>query len=124
MSLHLRIFVLLIVLVYFVMLFYLLAKRSLNLKYTLLWIFSGIVMLVLGMFPQLLEMFSSFIGVQTPMNALFAVVLFCLVIILVSLTSIVSKQNDRTKQLIQATALMEHRLRALEEQISSGTTEE
>ena len=38
--------------VYFVLLFLLLKKRSLHLKYTLLWIFSGILMLVLAVFPR------------------------------------------------------------------------
>ena len=44
----LQIVMILAVAVYFVLLFLLLKKRSLHLKYTLLWIFSGILMLVLA----------------------------------------------------------------------------
>ena len=112
----LQIVMLFAVAVYFVLLLLLLKKRSLHLKYTLLWIFSGILMLVLAVFPHLLDWFAALIGIYDPTNALFSLIFFCVIIILMSLTAIVSKQNEKTKQLAQAVAILEQRVRELEEE--------
>lgn len=99
------------VLLYFTCLIFLLKKRSLNIKYTLLWIFSGVLMLLLAVFPEILNRFATIVGVYDPTNALFALILFCIIIILMSLTAIVSKLNEKNKQLAQAIAKIEKRLR-------------
>ena len=99
---------------YFVVLVYLLKKKSLNLKYTLLWIFAGGFMLLLVLFPQLLHLFADAVGIYEDTNALFAAIFFCLILILMSLTAIVSKMNERIKQLSQYAALLEKRLRDVE----------
>ena len=99
---------------YFLIVFRLLKRKNLNLKYTLLWLFSGIVMLVLALFPQILSWVSELVGIYTPTNALFAFTFFCVIIILMSLTAIVSKLNEKSKRLIQSLALMDKRIRELE----------
>lgn len=110
----LRVAMLIAIVIYFVLLLHLLKKKSLNLKYTLLWIFSGCLMLFLSIFPQLLNWFASLVGIYEPTNALFAIIFFCIIIILMSLTSIVSKMNEKLKRIIQTIALVEKRVRELE----------
>ena len=110
----LQIAILCAIVVYFGLLVFFLKKRTLHLKYTLLWLLSGILMLLLTLFPSLLEGLASFLGVYAPTNALFAIIIFCLIIILVSITAIVSKLNDRVKRLTQSQALLEKRIRELE----------
>ena len=114
-STSLRISFLFAILVYFIILFILLKRKSLSLRYTLLWLFSGFLMLIIIIFPQLLFAFSSLVGIEVQSNALFAVLFFCIIIILVSLTSIISKQNEMTKRLVQECARLEKRIRELEE---------
>lgn len=109
-----QIIMLLAVVCYFVLLILLLRKKMLNLKYGLLWIFSGVLMLILAIFPGILNSFSRLVGIASPTNALFAVILFCVMIILMSLTAIVSGLNNKVKRLAQAIALLENRLRAVE----------
>lgn len=111
----LRILLLIAVCIYFVMIFHLLKRKTLNLKYTLLWLASGFIMLILVAFPQLLQSFAKLVGIYSPMNALFSVELFCIIIILMSLTAIVSKLNEKNKTLAQSIALLEKRLRDVEE---------
>ncbi len=111
----LRIALLLAVVAYFLLLIYLLKKRTLNIKYSLLWLFSGILMLLLAACPQILSWFAKAVGISTPVNALFAVALFCVICIVMSLTAIVSKLNERVKRLTQAYALLEKRLQDREE---------
>lgn len=115
MSITLQASMLLAVGLYFFLLLRLLKKKSLNLKYTLLWIFSGILMLVLALFPGLLSVVAKLIGVYAPTNALFALILFCVIMILMSLTAIVSKLNERVKRVSQAYALLEKRVREQKE---------
>ncbi len=111
----LRIAILIAVFIYFFILIMLLRQKRLNLRYTLLWLFSGLLMLILAIFPQLLGGITHLLGIQLQSNALFAIMLFCMMIILMSMTSIISKQNDAIKQLVQYTAQLEKRVRDIEQ---------
>ena len=102
------------ILFYFAIIFYLLNKKALMLKYTLMWIFSGIIMAVIVMFPFLLKKFSLLVGISTPSNALFAAILFFVLLILMSLTAIISHLNEKNIKLIQSVAILEKRVRDLE----------
>jgi hypothetical protein len=92
----------------------LIRKKSLMLKYSLLWLFSSILMLIVSIFPNILTFISTILGFQIVSNAIFALLLGFILMILLSLTSIVSKQTQRIKTLIQANALLEKRVRKLE----------
>jgi hypothetical protein len=93
---------------------FLLRKNALSLKYTLLWLFSIFVMLVVSIFPGILVFISEIFGFQVASNALFALILGFLLVILLSLTSIVSRQNEKIKTLTHVIAILEKRVRELE----------
>lgn len=112
----LRFFLIIAILFYFIFIIYFLRKKALHLKYCILWLVSGIVMLLFVLFPQLLEILSHMLGIVSPVNMLFACELFFLMLILMSITSIVSKQNEKSKRTIQQLALLEKRIRELEEE--------
>lgn len=116
MNAQLRIVLLIAVCVYFFSIFYFLRKKSLALKYTLLWLFWGLMMLMVLIFPRLLEVMISWFGIYSPVNGIFAVVLFGVLVILISLTSIVSKQSEKIRTLIQYNAELEKRVRELEKE--------
>lgn len=99
---------------YFAAILYLLHKRTLALKYTLMWILFGILMAVIAVFPELLARFAGLVGISTPSNALFAAILFAILLILIALTSIISGLNDKNTRLVQSLALLEKRVRDLE----------
>lgn len=101
---------------YFLVVLQLLKRKTLNLKYTLLWLASGAVMLMLAVFPKILSWFAVLVGIYNPTNALFAFMFFCVIIILMSITAIVSKMNEKCKRLIQSLALLEKRVRELEDE--------
>lgn len=113
-SSKLQIAMLIAIALYFLIVFRLLKRKSLNLKYTLLWLLSGVIMLVLAVFPQILNWLAALVGIYDPTNALFAFMFFCVIIILMSLTAIVSKLNEKSKRVIQTLALMEKRVRDIE----------
>ncbi len=100
---------------YFAAIFYLLHKKTLALKYTLMWILAGLVMAVIAVFPGILTRFAGMVGISTPSNALFAAILFAILLILIALTSIISGLNDKTTKLVQSMAILEKRVRDLED---------
>lgn len=112
---RLQIVLIAIVIVYFVMMCIFLKNKALSLKYTLLWLFAGCVLGVLVAFPSLLTWVNSLIGIQGNMNGLFIWAIGFVICILLSLTSIVSRQNNKIRQLTQTVARLEKRIRDLEE---------
>lgn len=114
MNLNLRIFLVLSIIFYLGIILNLLRKKSLNLKYTLTWLFSGIVMLIVSIVPEIVYYIAHAIGIVDVTNAVFMIEGMFILIILLSLTSIVSHLNDRNRELIQKVGLIEKRLRDLE----------
>lgn len=113
MSNTLRYVILIGVFIYFYCIFYFLKKKALSLKYSLLWITTGIIMGIIALFPQIIYVFVKWIGIQTPVNGLYAICIFMMMLILISLTSIVSKQTERIKNLTQYIAILEKNVREL-----------
>ncbi len=99
---------------YFLLIMFFLRNKRIALKYSLLWIAYGCVFAVMITFPQFLELFTELIGIELPINGLFAGCIFFILIILMSITSIVSKQNEKIKTLTQNNAILEKRVRELE----------
>lgn len=102
------------VLAYFVLVVYFLKRRLIDLKYSLVWLLAGICMAVMVLWPNALSSLMGAFGITIPVNGLFLVSIGFVFVILMSLTSIVSKQTDRIKQLVQHQALLEERIRELE----------
>lgn len=114
MNMTLRVSIFIGIIIYFFLLINLLKRGKLHLKYTLLWIILGITMLILAAFPDFLLFITKSIGIVEATNGLFAILIFGILIILMSITSIVSKLNEKNKRLIQIIAILEERVRKLE----------
>lgn len=124
MDLKLRVFLAIGIVIYFIALFYLLKKKRLILKYSLIWILSGLLLLVFLIWPQLVFDASAAIGVSDPVNAVFLLFAGCSLLLTLSLTSIVSQFNRVNRDTIQSLALLERRVRELEEKDASKGNEE
>ena len=116
---RLQIFAIIMVACFFVSLIMLLKKGKLSLRYSLLWGFSGLLMLILAVFPGTLDWFARLIGVYSSVNALFAVILFCGMLLMISFTVIVSKEKQEIVRLVQKMALLENRIEALEKEMDA-----
>lgn len=106
--------------IYFAMIFVLLRKRKLMLSYSLGWISAGIIMLIFTIFPVCMDKFFDFLHVDSPMNGLLSLCVFLILLLLIFLTSVVSKQANQLRVLSQNAALLEERLRALEDGIDKS----
>ena len=112
----LRIVLIIGVVVYFVMILMFLKNKALALKYTLLWMLAGIVLGMMVIWPEILTYFIRMLGIASNMNGLFIACIAFIIMILMSLTSIVSKQADKIKNLTQTIAKIEKRLREVEKE--------
>ncbi|MBR4577851.1 MAG: DUF2304 domain-containing protein [Clostridia bacterium] len=119
---RMQLFTIAAVLIFFFAIINLIKNRRLLLKYSLLWLFSGLAMLVLAVFPGLLDRFARLLGIYSSVNALFAVLIFCGLVVMISFTVIISRDNQQIVRLAQKTALLEKRIQELEKQ--AGTLPE
>lgn len=115
MAVQLRICMIVGIGLYFVFVVYFLRKKKLLLKYTLLWLLSGLFLGILVLIPDFLYAIVDMIGIQTPVNGLFIILIFFMLTIMISLTSIISKQSDKIRNLCQKMAIMETKIRKLEQ---------
>jgi len=114
MSETLRILLAIGIVVYFVIIIHMLKKKLLLLKYSLLWLVTGIVLFVIVLWPHVLYVVAGLMGVELPVNGLFLLLFVFVITILLSLTVIISKYSNRVRTLSQKFALLEHRIRELE----------
>lgn len=111
----LRVTLIVAVICYFIMILYFLKQKALNLKYTLLWIVASVVMGILVIVPELLVFIIHIFGIQDNMNGLFIFAIGFIIMILLSLTSIASRQNRKIRTLIQELSILDKKVRELEE---------
>lgn len=111
----LRIMLCFAVVVYFILILHYLKNKMLELKYTLIWLAAGVVMGILILFPELLTKFIGIIGIESNMNGLYIICFAFVIMIMMTLTAIVSRQNLKIRSLIQEIAMLEKRIRELEE---------
>lgn len=120
---NLRITLIIAVCCYFILILVFLKRKALELKYTLLWLLAGVVMGAFVIFPRLLFYLTKMLGIESPMNGLYVLCIGFIIIILMALTSIVSRQSIKIRALIQENAMLEKRIREQEDR-KCGTGEE
>lgn len=107
---------------YFFIILMLLKNKKISLKYTLLWLLSGLLLVILVVFPSILSSISTLFGFQSSMNGLVVMLIAFVIIIVMSITSIVSNQSRKIRNLVQYSAMLEKRIRELE--LNSGNNKE
>ena len=114
MDLKLQIFFICFALFFLFILLYYLVRKKLNLRYTLVWLITVTVLLVLAIFPVIVEKIGGLIGIVAPVNTVFLFAILFMLMIILTLTAIVSHMNTRVYRLTQTQALLEKRIRELE----------
>lgn len=111
MSLRTRVIVALAVIAAIAAMTEMVKKKKIEVKHALIWYLLAAVLLVIDLFPGMLESLASFMGVGLAVNMLFFLgFCFALVIIFV-LTVWVSRLSVQVKQLTQELALLDKTVR-------------
>ena len=89
--------------------FELVRSRRLMERYALLWLLSGLVLLGLAIWRNVLEIVAKAIGVFYPPSALFIVAFGFVLLLLLHFSVVVSRLSDQNKLLSQRLALLEEK---------------
>ncbi len=87
------------------MVFNMVRKRKLDLRYALSWIILMVVLLVLDIFPIIIDKLSKVMGIELPLNTLVFLGFCFLLVIVFGLTISLSNMSSRVKSLTQELAL-------------------
>lgn len=115
----LRLVVIIVCIIFVVLVFRQVATGKLMLKYSLLWLALALVAFLVAIFPEPIFAFAHFLGFELPLNFIVFIALFFLLTICISLSIVISKQDQRIKTLIQNQAILEKELKELIEKSRS-----
>lgn len=89
-------------------LFYVLRKirqSKLQIEYSLFWIGFSALLLVMSLFPKVMFWLTELIGIQSPVNLVFLIIIFILIVRNFSLSIHVSQLEHKVNDLVQNIAL-------------------
>ena len=84
-------------------------------RYALLWLATAGVILVFGLWRDLLNQLAEALGIAYPPNALFVLAMGFMLLLLLHYSTVISRLSDRTTTLTQRIAILEERIRSLEQ---------
>jgi hypothetical protein len=93
----------------------LIRTRKLRERYALLWLGTAGVILFFAAWRTGLHNLSDALGIAYPPNALFVLAILFMLVLLLHFSTVISKLSDRSTTLTQRLALLEDRLRELED---------
>lgn len=109
MSSSLRLWVFIVALIIILVIIQILRKGRVPIKYSLLWFVSASIIMLVAIFPNILSFVADIMGFKTISNMVVGVMLVILLFITMSLTIIVSGQNEKIKLLIQEMSILKEK---------------
>lgn len=107
-------------LILLVTVFWLVRERMLKEKYSLVWFLIGLFTLVMSMSKDLMDWYSSLIGVDYAPSALFAILIACAYLLLLNMSVSLSDLKSHNKALTQELGLAKLRLEELEKRMNKA----
>lgn len=89
-------------------------KNKINIKYAIVWIVWGISMVVISIFPSIMYKFAAFIGISTPVNAVFLIMMFLLYCLTFYIYFVISRHNEDIINLDYEIAALKKKVEELE----------
>ena len=101
-----------------------LLKRGLmSVKYSLLWLLLAVCLVIAAAVPYTVFVLRDLLDIQMPVNLIF-LLMFCFVlVVLLSLSVAITQLAEKCKRLTQANAILEKRVRDLEDTVKGGKQE-
>jgi hypothetical protein len=90
-------------------------RRRLMERYALLWMLSAVVILALAIWQDALNQIAQAMGILSAPNALFFVAVGFILLLLLHFSAAMSRLSDQSKVLAQRQAVLEQRIRELED---------
>ncbi|MBR1376738.1 MAG: DUF2304 domain-containing protein [Bacilli bacterium] len=109
MSINLRLGLVAVSLILLVITLLILKKGNMPVKYSLVWIFSSLLILLIALIPNVFSWLSTILGFMTMSNMVIGIFIFILLMITIVLTVIVSGQRKKITLLIQEVSILKKR---------------
>jgi hypothetical protein len=93
-----------------------LKRNQFSIELSFFWMFVGATIFILSVFPSLLNIFSSWVGIYYPPTVLFLITSILLLFVIFRQERIQSRLNEHLKDMAQYSALLEGRVIELERQ--------
>ena len=104
--------------------FCLLKRGLMSVKYSLLWLLLAVCLVIAAAVPYTVFVLRDLLDIQMPVNLIF-LLMFCFVlVVLLSLSVAITQLAEKCKRLTQANAILEKRVRDLEEDTVKGGKQE
>lgn len=102
-----RFFAIIISLSLLILILYLIKRKKLKEKYSILWLTTGIIIFLFAIFEKLLKWLTFLFGIHLPINILFFLGIFFIVLINLHFSIVISRLDGENKKLAQKIALLE-----------------
>ena len=110
MSLTLQILLIIATILFTIFIIVKTSRKKLNYKLTLLWLCFGLFIIILAIFPQIIMEISKILHIETPVNALFLIFIFLLIVVVFYLSAEVSKMQNKITTLVQENSLIKKKI--------------
>jgi hypothetical protein len=98
-------------------------QRRLKEEYSLLWLLTAVVLLALSLWRSSLDLIAKIMGIFYPPTALFVVGFGFVLLLLLYFSTIISQLSGENNSLTQRIAILDWRVRQLEEQINEPVSQ-
>lgn len=97
---------------------FMLKTKKLTVRYAIIWLISGGILLLFSAVPYVVFVLRDILHVEMPVNLVFTLLFGFLLLLSLSLSSTVSCFAEKIKRLTQESALLEKRVRELEDKLN------
>ena len=113
-----QIFVILLGLAMLLFVLNMVRTRRLREQYSLLWLFTAVVIVLSAMFIDVVETLSHTIGIYYPPAFLFLVALLMVFVLQFHFSTVISNLREQNKSLIQDLGILQHEVRSLRRRLT------
>jgi hypothetical protein len=99
-------------------------RRKLREEYSLLWLATALVLLILSLSRPLLDVLAVAVGIYYPPSALFLVALAFVMFILLPFSTVLTRLAQQNKELAQQLALLRYEVEQARQQSATSTQDE
>lgn len=92
---------------------YLVRKRKISIKYSLVWIFPCLVLMLFTLVPGVMVLVTKITGFQTASNMIITALVCLLILINLVLTTIVTNQKEKIRLLIQEVSIIKEQIKGV-----------
>ena len=80
-------------------------QAKLKIEYMVFWIAFSVILVIMGIFPKMLYLISDFLGFQSPINMVYLVIIFVLIVKMFFMTLQISQLEHKIEALAQQNAI-------------------